>query len=136
MIITGCPRGQSMKCHAHKPADKKEDPQAVRLTGPTLVHHHRFELWTPWLRVRCSTSWANGAYLVVCINDVFYNNIVKYGCQQIFLQFYHTPFKNFNICWNNLKTCWHKSKNKTREYWNLRVLRWYTITGSNCGHPD
>ena len=28
-----------------------------------LVHHQRLELWTPWLRVRCSTNWANGAYL-------------------------------------------------------------------------
>ena len=27
-----------------------------------LVHHQGLEPWTPWLRVRCSTSWANGAY--------------------------------------------------------------------------
>ena len=29
----------------------------------SLVHHQGFEPWTPWLRVRCSASWANGAYL-------------------------------------------------------------------------
>ena len=28
----------------------------------TVVHHQGLEPWTPWLRVRCSTSWANGAY--------------------------------------------------------------------------
>ena len=28
-----------------------------------MVHHHGLEPWTPWLRVRCSTSWANGASL-------------------------------------------------------------------------
>lgn len=27
-----------------------------------LVHHQGFEPGTPWLRVRCSTNWANGAY--------------------------------------------------------------------------
>ena len=27
----------------------------------TVVHHQGLEPWTPWLRVRCSTSWANGA---------------------------------------------------------------------------
>ena len=26
------------------------------------IHHQGLEPWTPWLRVRCSTSWANGAY--------------------------------------------------------------------------
>ena len=26
-----------------------------------MVHHHGLEPWTPWLRVRCSTNWANGA---------------------------------------------------------------------------
>ena len=26
-----------------------------------LVHHQGFEPGTPWLRVRCSTNWANGA---------------------------------------------------------------------------
>ena len=31
--------------------------------GPQLVHHHGLEPWTPWLRVRCSTNWANGAHL-------------------------------------------------------------------------
>ena len=34
-----------------------------RLTnGPYLVHHQGLEPGTPWLRVRCSTNWANGAY--------------------------------------------------------------------------
>ena len=27
-----------------------------------VVHHQGLEPWTPWLRVRCSTNWANGAY--------------------------------------------------------------------------
>ena len=27
-----------------------------------LVHHQGLEPGTPWLRVRCSTNWANGAY--------------------------------------------------------------------------
>ena len=27
-----------------------------------LVHHHGLEPWTHWLRVSCSTNWANGAY--------------------------------------------------------------------------
>ena len=29
-----------------------------------LVHHQGFEPWTPWLRVRCSASWANGAHRI------------------------------------------------------------------------
>ena len=29
----------------------------------SMVHHHGLEPWTPWLRVRCSTNWANGARL-------------------------------------------------------------------------
>ena len=28
-----------------------------------LVHHHGLEPWTHWLRVSCSTNWANGAYV-------------------------------------------------------------------------
>lgn len=31
-----------------------------RLTN--MVTHRRFELRTPWLKVRCSTGWANGSY--------------------------------------------------------------------------
>ena len=27
-----------------------------------MVRHWRFELQTPWLKVMCSTDWANGAY--------------------------------------------------------------------------
>ena len=30
--------------------------------APDLVHHHGLEPWTHWLRVSCSTNWANGAY--------------------------------------------------------------------------
>ena len=30
-------------------------------TGP-LVLHRRLELRTPWLKVKCSTAWANGSY--------------------------------------------------------------------------
>ena len=33
---------------------------------PFLVHHQGLEPGTPWLRVRCSTNWANGAYLSLC----------------------------------------------------------------------
>ena len=34
-----------------------------RLTNePYLVHHQGLEPGTPWLRVRCSTNWANGAF--------------------------------------------------------------------------
>ena len=29
---------------------------------PFMVHHQGLEPGTPWLRVRCSTNWANGAY--------------------------------------------------------------------------
>ena len=37
---------------------------AVLTAWPTgrLVHHQGLEPGTPWLRVRCSTNWANGAY--------------------------------------------------------------------------
>ena len=27
------------------------------------MHRQGFEPWTPWLRVRCSTNWASGAYI-------------------------------------------------------------------------
>ena len=30
-----------------------------------LVHHQRLELWTPWLRVRCSTNWAIPLYVII-----------------------------------------------------------------------
>ena len=35
-----------------------------RLTNePDVVHHQGLEPGTPWLRVRCSTNWANGSFL-------------------------------------------------------------------------
>ena len=39
---------------------------AVLTAWPTghMVHLQGLEPWTPWLRVRCSTSWAKGAYRV------------------------------------------------------------------------
>ena len=30
-----------------------------------LVIHRRFELRTPWLKVKCSADWANGPYLIL-----------------------------------------------------------------------
>ena len=38
-----------------------QKPRVVAL-GQLLVHHQGLEPGTPWLRVRCSTNWANGAY--------------------------------------------------------------------------
>ena len=40
-----------------------------------LVHHQGLEPGTPWLRVRCSTNWANGAFFStwkkVCLPEMF-----------------------------------------------------------------
>ena len=50
-VLTAWPTGQFSSARAGCPA-------------PTfsLVRHQGFEPGTPWLRVRCSTNWANGAY--------------------------------------------------------------------------
>ena len=36
---------------------------SCKLILAKVVHHQGLEPGTPWLRVRCSTNWANGAYI-------------------------------------------------------------------------
>ena len=53
------------KMHLEIFKTKKPQPNSsssVKL-GPS-VRRQGFEPWTPWLRVRCSTNWASGAYFV------------------------------------------------------------------------
>lgn len=45
-----------------------------------LVLHRRFELRTPWLKVKCSTGWATGAFWIV----PYYISIKRRVCQGIF----------------------------------------------------
>ena len=51
-------------CHT-KPAAwiKIKHPKFIRMSY-SLVIHRRVELRTPWLKVMCSTYWANGALLI------------------------------------------------------------------------
>lgn len=34
--------------------------------GLSVVIHRRFELRTPWLKVKCSANWANGSFRIFC----------------------------------------------------------------------
>ena len=40
-----------------------------------MVTHRRFELRTPWLKVKCSTDWANGSYSFHCAEAVSANQL-------------------------------------------------------------
>ena len=57
-VLTAWPTGQFSSARAGCPA-------------PTfsLVRHQGFEPGTPWLRVRCSTNWANGAYCALHLQN-------------------------------------------------------------------
>ena len=39
----------------------RKKPATLELQAFEVVRHQGFEPWTPWLRVRCSASWANDA---------------------------------------------------------------------------
>ena len=47
--------------HSHKAAIIMK--KALRFRKAFLVHHRGLEPRTHWLRVSCSTNWANGAYM-------------------------------------------------------------------------
>ena len=54
-------------------AQKKHRPRGSMSAKTVLsVRDQGLEPWTPWLRVRCSTNWANRAYLIVaCFVSLF-----------------------------------------------------------------
>ena len=96
---------------------KNTVPAAIALSAKTvfLVRLQGFEPWTPWLRVRCSTSWAKGAYSFVlfsvvkfCItlnaSDIIYNSRLNvnrfFQKNQIF--FYFIYFSFFSSFWDIL----------------------------------
>ena len=52
-------RGRSLNRLTNEPFESRGSLLSPSLV---LVHHQGLEPGTPWLRVRCSTNWANGAY--------------------------------------------------------------------------
>ena len=48
--------------HGVVPAGTKKERKTTRVLLSFLVLLRRIELRTPWLKVKCSTSWATGAY--------------------------------------------------------------------------
>ena len=80
------------------------EPSLVFFLSPfPLVHHQGLEPGTPWLRVRCSTIWANGAHPSVLSLPL------RGLCT--FSTFSKSPFKiyssfflpsNFNLCFFSL----------------------------------
>ena len=62
-----------------KARKKSTDPKALSpqnqyfmLPGGECVHRQGLEPWTPWLRVRCSTNWASGAYACSATQRLLY----------------------------------------------------------------
>ena len=70
-VLTAWPTSQifPLPCNLHSAAPRvtQSVPQGACFML-FLVHHQGLEPGTPWLRVRCSTNWANGAYLWVYIS--------------------------------------------------------------------
>ena len=69
-VLAAWPTGHNSKTFGL--CSLKVSPVRSSLTSQAsfLVHHHGLEPWTHWLRVSCSTNWANGAcflmYKKVC----------------------------------------------------------------------
>ena len=53
-------RGRSLNRLTNEPFESR---CSLLCPSLVLVHHQGLEPGTPWLRVRCSTNWANGAFL-------------------------------------------------------------------------
>ena len=55
------------------------------------VDRQGLEPWTPWLRVRCSTNWASGPFILFCAvhQRLDYNNKVTDECQHLFSNFFN-----------------------------------------------
>ena len=53
-------RGRSLNRLTNEPFTRGQ--RLLCSIASVLVHHQGLEPGTPWLRVRCSTNWANGAY--------------------------------------------------------------------------
>ena len=49
--------------------NKKSLKPAYLLSLGLTVDRQGLEPWTPWLRVRCSTSWASGPFFVLSFNE-------------------------------------------------------------------
>ena len=64
-VLAAWPTGHNSKTFGL--CSLKVSPVRSSLTSQAsfLVHHHGLEPWTHWLRVSCSTNWANGAYFLV-----------------------------------------------------------------------
>ena len=61
--------------HWNRNEKSLETVDTQRLQGFSLVIHRRFELRTPWLKVKCSTDWANGSYPFRCAEAVSANQL-------------------------------------------------------------
>ena len=55
---------KKLKNQSVQDKDTEKKKKACWIQAFSLVHHQGLEPWTPWLRVRCSTNWANGALLI------------------------------------------------------------------------
>ena len=55
-------RGRSLNRLTNEPCMSTRGWSSLAPCKPFLVHHQGLEPGTPWLRVRCSTNWANGAF--------------------------------------------------------------------------
>ena len=64
--VSGCPSHES-------PRLQKKNRTSPSGYPILLVIHRRFELRTPWLKVRCSASWANGSCPALSRLNIKYN---------------------------------------------------------------
>ena len=90
--ILRCPESPIFR---HK---KSPSPQLLCLQKRwSEVRDQGFEPWTPWLRVRCSTNWANRAFFCFCVSCSSTQIVLYISCCQNatpFFKFFHF-FQNY-----------------------------------------
>ena len=86
----------------------KETPWIHWFKGFCVVTHRRLELRTPWLKVRCSTNWANGSYIALSVKLITEsvtsgnesNFTINRGVCQSFWTFWFTQYFIFIRSWH------------------------------------
>ena len=80
--------------HGH-PLDPKSSASANFATSAYLVTHPGLEPGTPWLKVMCSTNWANGSCHTFCVTlSLYYIFSKKTSDFAKFFKFFQNFFTN------------------------------------------
>ena len=121
--ILRCPESPIFR---HK---KSPSPQLLCLQKRwSEVRDQGFEPWTPWLRVRCSTTWANRAslklYVLSLRQELLYNSSFR-NASTFFIFFKKIFFLNY--IYNSLKRStgslmYIPGKAETALYWHLCIF--------------